>query len=447
MKKNKRLTIIILILLVIVISLISFVGIYTKNLNTYSNNLKNYDLGMEFEGKRVIKFAVDTSEEQVTYDADGNVIENHTHEEGETEEEAHEGETTEMVKVNKEEVLTKENYQKSKNVLENRILKTGIGQYNFRVDENTGTIWLETEDIDYLEQMLGLLITKGEFELIDSETDEVLIDNSYIKNCEIIQDDMTSRGVYLSIRLNKEGEKKVEELKKMYSELKDDEGNSVTRSLIFKIDDEQLQTDTYSNILGNKELVYPIESVSTTQSMLQTNLIEASNILMILNSGSYPIEYVIESDELLIPNTENIKLIFAIIITVILTITHIIMVIRYKEKGILGVISGIGYIAVLLLIIRYTNTLITYQSIAALIITTILTYVFIILAINKNEDLRKNIKSLISISIPVLIIAIVFSFARQAQVNSFGIALFWGTLISNIYNFLYTKTILEINRK
>lgn len=447
MKKNKRLTIIILILLVIVISLISFVGIYTKNLNTYSNNLKNYDLGMEFEGKRVIKFAVDTSEEQVTYDADGNVIENHTHEEGETEEEAHEGETTETVKVNKEEVLTKENYQKSKNVLENRILKTGIGQYNFRVDENTGTIWLETEDIDYLEQMLGLLITKGEFELIDSETDEVLIDNSYIKNCEIIQDDMTSRGVYLSIRLNKEGEKKVEELKKMYSELKDDEGNTVTRSLIFKIDDEQLQTDTYSNILGNKELVYPIESVSTTQSMLQTNLIEASNILMILNSGSYPIEYVIESDELLIPNTENIKLIFAIIITVILTITHIIMVIRYKEKGILGVISGIGYIAVLLLIIRYTNTLITYQSIAALIITTILTYVFIILAINKNEDLRKNIKSLISISIPVLIIAIVFSFARQAQVNSFGIALFWGTLISNIYNFLYTKTILEINRK
>ncbi len=447
MKKNKRLTIIILILLVIVISLISFVGIYTKNLNTYSNNLKNYDLGMEFEGKRVIKFAVDTSEEQVTYDADGNVIENHTHEEGETEEEAHEGETTEMVKVNKEEVLTKENYQKSKNVLENRILKTGIGQYNFRVDENTGTIWLETEDIDYLEQMLGLLITKGELELIDSETDEVLIDNSYIKNCEIIQDDMTSKGVYLSIRLNKEGEKKVEELKKMYSELKDDEGNSVTRSLIFKIDDEQLQTDTYSNILGNKELVYPIESVSTTQSMLQTNLIEASNILMILNSGSYPIEYVIESDELLIPNTENIKLIFAIIITVILTITHIIMVIRYKEKGILGVISGIGYIAVLLLIIRYTNTLITYQSVAALIITTILTYVFIILAINKNEDLRKNIKSLISISIPVLIIAIVFSFARQSQVNSFGIALFWGTLISNIYNFLYTKTILEINRK
>ena len=447
MKKNKRLTIIILILLVIVISLISFVGIYTKNLNTYSNNLKNYDLGMEFEGKRVIKFAVDTSEEQVSYDADGNVIENHTHEEGDTEEEAHEGETTEMVKVNKEEVLTKENYQKSKNVLENRILKTGIGQYNYRVDENTGTIWLETEDIDYLEQMLGLLITKGEFELIDSETDEVLIDNSYIKNCEIIQDDMTSRGVYLSIRLNKEGEKKVEELKKMYSELKDDEGNTVTRSLIFKIDDEQLQTDTYSNILGNKELVYPIESVSTTQSMLQTNLIEASNILMILNSGSYPIEYVIESDELLIPNTENIKLIFAIIITVILTITHIIMVIRYKEKGILGVISGIGYIAVLLLIIRYTNTLITYQSIAALIITTILTYVFIILAINKNEDLRKNVKSLISISIPVLIIAIVFSFARQAQVNSFGIALFWGTLISNIYNFLYTKTILEINRK
>ena len=242
MKKNKRLTIMILILLVIVISLISFVGIYTKNLNTYSNNLKNYDLGMEFEGKRVIKFAVDTSEEQVTYDADGNVIENHTHEEGETEEEAHEGETTEMVKVNKEEVLTKENYQRSKNVLENRILKTGIGQYNFRVDENTGTIWLETEDIDYLEQMLGLLITKGEFELIDSETDEVLIDNSYIKNCEIIQDDMTSRGVYLSIRLNKEGEKKVEELKKMYSELKDDEGNTVTRSLIFKIDDEQLQT-------------------------------------------------------------------------------------------------------------------------------------------------------------------------------------------------------------
>lgn len=53
-----------------------------------------------------------------------------------------------------------------------------------------------------------------------------------------------------------------------------------------------------------------------------------------------------------------------------------------------------------------------------------------------NKEIIKNI----SIQIPLYIMAIVFVFAAWETIKSFGIAMFWGLVISLLYNLLFTRT-------
>ena len=71
------------------------------------NILPEYKLGMDLEGHWAVTINVSDDTETVYYDADGN----------EVEEEA-EGGTSEEVPVNSEENLTKENYEKTKQIIE-----------------------------------------------------------------------------------------------------------------------------------------------------------------------------------------------------------------------------------------------------------------------------------------------------------------------------------------
>ena len=55
MKKVKIITI---VLAIILVSLISFVGIYIQTQNRMENKVKDYQLGSELEGRRVIELKV-----------------------------------------------------------------------------------------------------------------------------------------------------------------------------------------------------------------------------------------------------------------------------------------------------------------------------------------------------------------------------------------------------
>ena len=53
-----------LILIIILITLVAFVGIYTKKLNTYKDFIPEYKKGMDFDGFVELKFKLsDKSEE------------------------------------------------------------------------------------------------------------------------------------------------------------------------------------------------------------------------------------------------------------------------------------------------------------------------------------------------------------------------------------------------
>ena len=65
MKKNNILKIAVLIIAVLLISLVSFVGIYKTDKGVMQNIMKEYTMGKDLKGSRLIELAVDTSTKDV----------------------------------------------------------------------------------------------------------------------------------------------------------------------------------------------------------------------------------------------------------------------------------------------------------------------------------------------------------------------------------------------
>ena len=235
--KNNHVTKIMILLFITIIILISLVGIYVKKTYQYENILPDYKLGMEFTGSRNTQKQVDKSENQVAYDTEGNVVEDY--------EEGQEGITVVSEKVNKDEVLTEENFKKAKEIMQKRIKQLEIKEYEIRLDTQTGNIVLELPENNQTDAILSGIYPAGKFEIVDTETGEVLLSKDQIEDSTVMYEPTTTgTQVYLAIQFNKEGTKKLEEISKTYISTQDEEGNTVENIPVFK------------GIQKNLELIY-----------------------------------------------------------------------------------------------------------------------------------------------------------------------------------------------
>lgn len=236
-----------ILLLITVIVLISLVGIYVKKTYKYENILPEFKKGMEFTGSRITKIAVDTTEGQTAYDEEGNKVEEY--------EEGQEGITIVNEKINKDEVLTEENYKKSKEIIEKRLKQLEIKEYEIRLDYENGNIWLELPENEETDMIISGMYSAGKFEMIDTETEEVLLSNEEIKESAVMYSpDTTGTQVYLAIVFDKEGTKKLEEISKTYVQTEDEEGNSVEKQVTVKLDGEEFMTTYFGSTIPNGQL-------------------------------------------------------------------------------------------------------------------------------------------------------------------------------------------------
>lgn len=432
MKKNSGLKLAILIIAIVLISLISFVGIYKLERGTMKNIMPDYLVGKELNGTRLITFKVDDSnKEDTSTSTDENSDEN-----------------TESTPVNSKEVLTEENYELAKNIIKNRLNQFNIINYDLRLDKNTGTIALEVGEDNTIDDVLVYLLSQGNFSIIDTETEEVLLDNSNIKEAKTMYyTGQNGTNVYLDIIFNDEGKVKLEEISKTYIETTDDEGNSTKKTVTIKLDDETITTTYFGQTMSNGELPLTIGTETSDSNTLKNYLVQSGQIAILLNNGVNPIVYEIETNEYVSPIIASDmlnKIIIAIIVVIAVLIVY--LIIRYKSLGILGAIALIGYTALYFIVVRFTDTIISLEAIAAIAISIILEFIFIQAIANeikkKVSDAEKIIKKEliknISVQIPLYIMAIVFVFVEWETVKSFGIALFWGLIVSLIYNLVIT---------
>lgn len=449
MKTSKRLKAMTLILIIILITILSFLGVYNITSTHGDNLIKDYSVGMELKGKRIIRLKVDDTVNEVTYDSEGKKVEKQD-----------ENGTYTVVNepVNAPEVLTKENYEKSIKIIEDRLNHMDAQEYKLRSNKENGSVELELIKDDLTDYIISAISVKGDFKIIDADTEEVLLDDSSVKKSRVLYsaNSSASTTVYLDIEFNKDGAKKLEELSNTYIKTTEQvvnedgatEDKTVEKKVNVKIDDNSIISTSFGEPLKNGHLYISIGQATTNSEELQRSALQASIYAAIIESDTIPVAYTVEQNEFIVSNVN--KNIIPTVAIIALAIEVVAFIVIFRAKGIIASILQIGYVSLLLLILKYTNVFITLEGLFAIVLIGILNMIFMcktLIDINKKEAtikaINQNLVKFINVSIPVLITAIVFCFVKCLEINSFGMVIFWGYVVSLLYNIIFTKGILK----
>ena len=486
----KTLKIILITLIIILLSTISFVGIYVQDKNSVKNVLQEYTLARDLNDYRIVELKVNDEKNEIKYDAEGKEI-------ADTDTETEVAKTEEKA-VNPEEILTSANYKTTKNIVEKRLATMGITDYSIKQNNENGTIIVELPNNDVTKDVASQLALKGKFEVVDSDTQEVLMTNADIESVKAGYGTSSSNtvAVYINFQFNQEGTKKFKNITNTYvettveketensegqaettentqtaetttetSELQeetaiteatteqqvetedteedDDEDEeseeTVTKEITIKVDDVDLLTTHFDKEISNGFLQLTMGSGTTSVTELQKYLVQANALSAELNSGIMPIEYETGLNEVITAKVtvNEMKIILAVSVA-ILAVALLFLIIKYKAKGILGAISLIGYIAILLLAVRYFNVTISKDGILALLFTVAVSY-GIIFSILKNKEILKTVGKCAVTLIPTLIVAISLTFANI----TIGAVLFWGISIALLYHISISNLMLK----
>ena len=446
--KNVKITTIILAIILIV--LVAFGGVYIKTQNRMEDKVKEYSLGRELKGERLIELKV----------SDGST----------------EGKTAPS-----EEEKTVENYETVKKTIEKRLKSLKAQDYTISLNKENGVIRVELPEDNQTDDFAYYLIASGKVEIKEKDTSTELLNEKMVKKAQYTY---TSNAdgeyqVYLEIALTEEGQAKIEEVRNNYAILKDDvdaieaknkSDNSSDESNTETNNTEEQKTETSTeetkkvaklSIAGTDYDVDRIEknkirvkmgSQTSNTTTVNNSMAKAAELSMLINSGKYPIDYEVQNNRFVHSDITNEQLLyFAGAVAVILLVLFVILTIKYKSKGFLASISCIGFIALLSLVLRYTNVIITIEGIGAIILIILIDLKLSQMMLNKtkilnvvSEAVKSSYKELFLKLVPIMIVSIVFCFSGWTNLSSFGMIMFWGFILIAIYNIIVTEILLKL---
>ncbi len=454
MKKVKIITI---ILAIVLVSLVAFGGVYIQTQNRMEDKVKEYSLGRELNGERVVEIKVtDGSKEGKTKPSD--------------------------------EELTVENYETVKKTVENRLKDLGAQDYTISLDKENGTIRVELPENSNTDTYVYYLTASGKVEMKEKDTENVLLNDSMIKKAQYTYTSNADGAyqVYLELILTKDGQAKLDEVKNDYAvlatevseaesknnttsdntttESSTDEDNTTTNTTTEGTEtqkSEETKKIASLTIAGTSydiekyeknKITVKIGSQTSNTTTVNNSIAKAAELSMLINAGKYPIDYEVDVNRYVESDIEQQQLIYFIAgVAVILVIIFIIATIKYKGKGLLASISFIGFIALTSLLLRYTNVIISIEGIGAILLTIIINLKLNQMILNKtktmdvvSEATKASYKELFTSIIPIIIITIVFCFSGWTSLSSFGMIMFWGLALIAVYNIVVTKTLLKL---
>ncbi len=479
----KKVRTIAVLLIVVLVSVVAFGGLYVKKQGTWQNLLPDFNYGMELNGIRELRFSLDQTEEEkeVYVDENGNIMgevaEEHDHDE-ETEEntEGQAAENTETnpenqaeqsvenqteqktdetvngykietrtIKANKDEDINIDNFEKSKKVIQKRLEALSSYEYNIRIDTITGELVVEVPDDDNLELEKSLISTIGKIEIVDHDTGLILIENNHVKKAQTVNSQSeTGYQFYLQLQFDKEGSEKLKNISKEYISTVDGTGTETIKYISVKLDGQELLTTYFGEEVTNGMIQIPMGDVVTEAEDFNDTRDRVQRIAEVVNGDVMPLAYVLSSDNYVKSViTADMIFIAEIAFAIVVALVSIFIIIKYKLKGLSLSIISIGYIALLTLVMRYTNVTITLNGLIAFIAVVAINYVFDIKMLNGLKNISntkavfgKVMKELYLTIIPVCIIAIIFTFMSGVIISSIGMILFWGLLLQAVYNAL-----------
>ncbi len=476
MKKNKLL-LFTKILSILIICLISFAGVYVQKLNKMENVVKGFAYSKDLKGYREVILKV--SDAFKVLDDKENVIgDTNTYSDATIEQNKYKKSDE---KINSDDSLTAENYEKTKKLIEQRLKDFGVEDYNISVDKDNGTIYMQIPENANTNKVVSNVAETGTVELKDSEDGTLLIKSENFKKATARYGSTDSGNVVaIILEFNKDGQEilqnissneyKTIEKKENSSETDNSENSEEGTSEENTENSETENTDTENAETENEEkqkeiAIYisgakaitksfdkpvvngkiddlSIGQPTTDNATLLSYMESASTIISILNNGPLPLKYEVEENQYVETDISmnSIKTVI-ILVSVAIGILLIYMIIKYKAKGILACIVYAGFMAIYLLLLRYTNVIISLEGIVGIIIIAALDYLVTMqLLKSQNDDAKeydsKYLKLIIKL-IPALCLAIVFCFVKLTALKSIGMVMFWGILLMLAYNRLF----------
>lgn len=481
MKAQKRLNVILVVLIIVLVSIISFVGIFYQSRNEMISRIPEYKSGTNIKGHRIVTLEV--SEDGTTSGEESTENETAENEVAENETSNNEG--------SKNTENNTDNYKKSAEIIKKRLKNLKVEDYSVSLDENTGKIEIDLPENDQTDTILSDITQKGNFQIADSSTNEVLLSNSDVKSVDVgKQVNGSYTVVYMNINFNMQGAKKFKNVTVKYqnnvsentiaaenateenttttensteenstseenttSDESEDSSNE-SRQVVLKIDDTTMMTTSFTEVIDNGTLSLTIGS-SKDNDEIQTYVYGGDNLAAIIENEAMPLQYEIKGNTYVASEigTSNIKIIVYVEIAIALVIS-LYLIIRYRVKGIMATILSVGYVAALLLVIRYANVVLSIEGILAIALSFVVNTIFNIMLLNRikeknmtaeekkqkyNEALKRYSLSII----PIAIIAVVCCLVNWDAIYSFGMVMFWGIIISIIYNLTFTNVIVK----
>lgn len=478
MKAQKKLSIVLILLIIILISIISFVGIFYQDKNQMVSVIPDYNLGTDLSGYRKIILTVDESdegntEEVLTYDnfvKSANVIkarlksmgiEDFTvrcdESEGQIEITIPENDQTEYVLAD---ITQKGNFE-IRNTANDEVLMNNDDIRSVEVDVVQSTYSTSSSaiymDIHFTNSGSRTFrnITRDYQNVVTNDTAE----NNVVAETNSTYNETASNTTAENETTTNTTENETSDTNSTANETVSNEvSNETTDETVAEedntteiglyIDDTSMMTTSFSEIIDNGVMAL---SLGTSSSAEQTKILSyhAESLAAILENDAMPVQYSVTGNiyvsSPIEQNTINILIGIGICIALIMLIVAIV---KYRVKGVIVSVCMIGFIALYLLILRYTNVVITLEGIFSIALVFIINYILNIMILNR---LQKNVektfsKALTKFSlsmIPMLILAVVCCFSSWMSLFSFGMILFWGLVTSVVYNVVITRTFLK----
>lgn len=447
MKKVKITTIILAIILIVIVA---FGGVYIKTQNRMEDKIKEYSLGRELKGERLIELKV----------SDGST----------------EGKTAPA-----EEDLTVENYETVKKTIEKRLKSLKAQDYTISLNKENGVIRVELPENDQTDDYAYYLIASGKVEIKEKDTSTELLNEKMVKKAQYTYTTNADGEyqVYLEIILTEDGQAKIEDIQNNYAILKDDVDAAEAST---KSDDSSETKDNAEQTTENTDASseeetkkvaklsisgtdYDIDKIeknkirvkmgaqTSNTTTVNNSMAKAAELTMLINSGKYPIDYEVQNNRFVHSDITNEQLLyFTGAVAVVLLVLFIVLTIKYKSKGFLVSVSCVGFIALLSLLLRYTNVIISIEGIGAIILAILIDLKLSQMMLNKtkilnvvSEAVTSSYKELFLKLVPIMIITIVFCFSGWTNLSSFGMIMFWGFVLIAVYNIIVTKTLLKLS--
>lgn len=496
MKKVKILTI---VLAIILVTLIAFGGIYVQTQNRMENKVKDYELGRELKSQRVIELKIkETSTDNSKENSSDETTDSENTEETEKSEE-----TASTKNESTENKLTEKDYENAKKIMEKRLQALGAQDYTISLDKENGTVRVELAENDNVDMYIYYLYASQKITIKDTDSKDILLNDEMIKGAKYsyTSDSKGAYQVYEEIELTKDGQAELNELLNDYALLATDvteienakkasesestktestseestettENTSTDEQNTESTETQSTTEETSSNSETTKKtaklyvndttydvskiekgkITVKIGSSSSNATSVNNNISKAAEIAMLENAGKLPADYEVDTNRYEYSSITQKEIIyFAIVMIAILVITLLVYCVIYKKSGILASISFVGFVALFSLLIRYTNVAISIEGISAIIIVMIINLIINREILSKtkkmnlvNEAVKATYKNVYLKLIPVGILTIVFCLAKWESLSSFGMIMFWGLVLTAIYNATITRTLLNL---